>query len=161
MRHAPVRRPSPCVQALCESGVLLQSSLEAPHSTLHTALWEPTPHLTLTLHTPHLISSHLISSHLSSSHLTSALLMSSYLFSYMSSKFFSQLCPKAPAKGFPKNGCQIQLFSPSAQHLLYPLHCYITIHHLHHLHLYHIHHLRLLHLEPRCDLQAEIPKDPI
>ena len=73
-----VRQPSPCVRALCESGVLFHMShlklhfaLHASHSTLHT------PHFTLhsshsTLHLiwalltlSQLISSHLISSHMS------------------------------------------------------------------------------------------------
>ena len=61
-----VRQPSPCVRALCESGVLfhmshlklhfalhaLHSTLHTPHSTLHTARFQlHTPHFTL--HTSH------------------------------------------------------------------------------------------------------------
>ena len=46
----------------------------------------------------------------------------------------------APAEGFPKNCCQIQITS-STLHLLH------SLHHLHQLHLHHIHHLHLLHLE--------------
>ena len=68
-----VRQPSPCVCALCESGVLFHmshlklhfalhashSTLQTPHSTLHTARFPlQTPHFTLhsphfTLHSPH------------------------------------------------------------------------------------------------------------
>ena len=68
-----VRQPSPCVRALCESGVLFHmshlklhfalhashSTLHTPHSTLHTARFPlHTPHFTLhtsqsTLHTSH------------------------------------------------------------------------------------------------------------
>ena len=68
-----VRQPSPCVRALCESGVLFHMShlklhfalhaphftLHTPHSTLHTARFPlHTPHFTLhsphfTLHSPH------------------------------------------------------------------------------------------------------------
>ena len=68
-----VRQPSPCVRALCESGVLFHmshlklhfalhashSTLHTPHSTLHTARFPlHTPHFTLhtphfTLHSPH------------------------------------------------------------------------------------------------------------
>ena len=57
-----VRQPSPCVRALCESGVLFHMShlklhvtlhtWQSSHSTLHTALFTlHTPHFTL--HTPH------------------------------------------------------------------------------------------------------------
>ena len=61
-----VRQPSPCVRALCESGVLFHmshlklhfalhashSTLHTPHSTLHTARFPlRTPHFTL--HTSH------------------------------------------------------------------------------------------------------------
>ena len=82
-----VRQPSPCVRALCESGVPFHMShlklhfalhtshctLHTPHCTLHSS--RPTLHTALfTLHT---------SSHLSSSHLIPAHLFSSHLFSYV------------------------------------------------------------------------------
>ena len=47
--------------------------------------------------------------------------------------------PECSCDGFfPKNCCQIQLFTSCTQHLLHPLH---HLHHLHQLHLDHMHHL--------------------
>ena len=54
-----VRQPSPCVRALCESGVLLHMSLVKLHFALHTSH--------CTLHPPHFISSELFSPYPSSS----------------------------------------------------------------------------------------------
>ena len=103
-----VRQPSPCVRALCESGVLFHmshlklhfalhashSTLHTPHSTLHTArfpLHNPhftlhSPHFTLhtphfTLHTPHFtLHTALFTLH-TSSHLSSSHLIPAHLFS--------------------------------------------------------------------------------
>ena len=72
-----MRQSGSCARALCDGDALLQSGLETPHSTLHTALFKlHTSHLHFTLHTSsHLISSELFSPHLSSSHLISSLLI--------------------------------------------------------------------------------------
>ena len=100
-----VRQPSPCVRALCESGVLFHMShlklhfaLHTSHCTLHTLHTLHTPHFTLhashctlhtshfTLHTSHftLRTSHctLLAPHFTlhpSSHLSSSHLSSSHL----------------------------------------------------------------------------------
>ena len=97
-----VRQPSPCVRALCETGVLFHMSHLKLHFTLHTALFTVhtshftvhTSHFTLhtshfTLHTSHftLHTSHC--THLSSSHLIPAHFFSSHLFSYVSKAFMN------------------------------------------------------------------------
>ena len=98
-----MRRPGPCVRALCQPAApLLSKNMTCARRgamqrqantfiTLRTALFTPrTPHFTLALHTPHfrqLISSELFSSHFMLSHMSAKFFLTIFLSSEHSSTF--------------------------------------------------------------------------